>query len=449
MVRFGESGSAEYTNLENLIVRMIKNDRHLNESTAAESAQGSSRLHQTLPRGSHQPSPERDQYWARSAQQININLFGSDSRSRDHSPHIMDGRSPGGTYDRFAAHRPATAGGDVRSGKTNIRRYDTQEGAITPLRWTESSEAIRDTDQSLNDMQLDSRAPRRQTYGPSHTSHNDNDRLFNRLIMFDTVFILDDTGSMDTYLSSQDTSDIKRWQAAKEALIHIGRIATSKDPDGVDLRFLKSDETGDNITDIDDLVDKLACAGLDELGGGTFFYEQLEGNIEPRLAAFRDYKQQLKDYHSEYQRLGQDKKARARLIRPKEPKKLNLIVITDGSADDEQEVESYIIGVARELDLLGATRAQIGIQFVQIGDDPDAARFLKHLDDELQHRTQPPIRDVNISIPFDSAGSVYLLTPTSVDCRHDTIQQRIGSEKRIVRRTIGESFAGCCDQGHR
>lgn len=67
-------------------------------------------------------------------------------------------------------------------------------------------------------------------------------------------------------------------------------------------------------------------------------------------------------------------------------KGLNLVVLTDGKADDEDLVEQAIVQVALELKDLSVRSAkrQIGILFVQVGDNSDATRFLKKLDDAIK-----------------------------------------------------------------
>ena len=50
------------------------------------------------------------------------------------------------------------------------------------------------------------------------------------------------------------------------------------------------------------------------------------------------------------------------------------------SADDPRPV---IVDFARRLDARQVPVHRLGIQFVQIGDDPDATEALKELDDEL------------------------------------------------------------------
>src|SRR5205085_505745 len=94
-------------------------------------------------------------------------------------------------------------------------------------------------------------------------------------------------------------------------------------------------------------------------GGGTFFSTQLRKAIDPRLQKYREYKEQK----------AQDPNA-------ERPKPLNLIVLTDGEADDEEEVEEILVETAKELEELKAPKNHIGIQFVQIGDDVEAAEYL-------------------------------------------------------------------------
>jgi len=71
------------------------------------------------------------------------------------------------------------------------------------------------------------------------------------------------------------------------------------------------------------------------------------------------------------------------LVDPASPrvKPINFIVITDGAPTDDPE--SVITTAARRLDNNNFPLSQVGIQFVQIGTDPDATEALRELDDEL------------------------------------------------------------------
>lgn len=83
----------------------------------------------------------------------------------------------------------------------------------------------------------------------------------------------------------------------------------------------------------------------------------------------------LLDYLNEYERVTSS----GGKMRP-----LNIIVVTDGTAEDD--VETVILNAARRLDGLRAPISQVGIQFIQIGDDPEATVWLHELDNEIHNR---------------------------------------------------------------
>jgi uncharacterized protein with von Willebrand factor type A (vWA) domain len=57
-----------------------------------------------------------------------------------------------------------------------------------------------------------------------------------------------------------------------------------------------------------------------------------------------------------------------------------ILVITDGDPDDRKSVFQVIIQATQKL----KSDDELGISFIQIGDDPQATQFLKALDDQLQ-----------------------------------------------------------------
>lgn len=81
------------------------------------------------------------------------------------------------------------------------------------------------------------------------------------------------------------------------------------------------------------------------------------------------------------------------------PKPLNIIVLTDGKADDQKALIRLLVRTAKQLDEMYAPDSQIGIQFLQVGDDKEAATFLKQLDNDLEDKYE--IRDVGILISSD------------------------------------------------
>jgi hypothetical protein len=57
-----------------------------------------------------------------------------------------------------------------------------------------------------------------------------------------------------------------------------------------------------------------------------------------------------------------------------------ILVVTDGEPDDRQAVIKTIIEASHQMD----RDEELAISFIQIGSNPEAAKFLKSLDDELQ-----------------------------------------------------------------
>lgn len=88
-------------------------------------------------------------------------------------------------------------------------------------------------------------------------------------------------------------------------------------------------------------------------------------------------------------------------------KPLNIIVITDGVPSDD--VESVIVSAARKLDNMSAEPWQIGIQFFQVGREPEARDMLTELDDALSGEYH--IRDMVDTVPWSGeAGEEEGLT---------------------------------------
>lgn len=203
---------------------------------------------------------------------------------------------------------------------------------------------------------------------------------YSRLSMFDTVFIIDDTLSMRNPVDSTSTGhhQMSRWDMLERSLEYIINIVTSHDRDGVDIQFLKnSEQNGNNISDPAVFLGKLRVVRelIQHSSPGTEFLDDLSNAIAPRLKQF-----------------GEWKAAMAEGKRLKMPKPLNLIVVTDGHADDDDNVTWYLTDIAQELDKLRAPPRQIGIQFVQVGDDESATEWLRKLDDELGNGK---VRDVS------------------------------------------------------
>lgn len=174
----------------------------------------------------------------------------------------------------------------------------------------------------------------------------DIEPILANLKRFDTIFLVDDSASMNG----------PRWRQAREALTAVVNLAIDYDTNGVDIRFLNDkDHRGDNLTSAAQVM--------------RLFDRVRPDGVTPMEDAIDD---ELNEYMVKYKKLG------------RAMKKLNLIVLTDGEPNKDDNVEEMIVGYAEELDRERAKANQIGIQFVQIGDDRNAEAFLKMLDDDLK-----------------------------------------------------------------
>jgi uncharacterized protein YegL len=182
------------------------------------------------------------------------------------------------------------------------------------------------------------------------------------LSTFDTIFVIDDSGSMVG----------RSWREVKAVLANIAPICTAHDSDGIDVYFLNH---------------KSGAAGIPEEGKAPGGYnitdevavERLFTSVRPTAATPTGTRLNaiLKPYLRHYE---------ARVKATGDPdgtgvKPINMIVITDGVPTDD--LEGVLLAIAKKLDRLEAPPFQVGIQFFQVGDEPSAADALRELDDNL------------------------------------------------------------------
>ena len=175
------------------------------------------------------------------------------------------------------------------------------------------------------------------------------ERVYAKLKGYDTRFLVDDSDSMDGV----------RWRTAKQVMARIASIAVIYDKTGVDVRFFNACPEDEERLNLDSAEKVMSLFENLYPEGSTPTADTLE--IE------------LNEYVHEY-------KANRRI------KGLNLIVITDGAPSPRQDVEGVIVKYARILALQDAPPLQVGIQFVQIGDDKGAKDLLDGLDNDLQEK---------------------------------------------------------------
>ncbi|MBD1215856.1 MAG: VWA domain-containing protein [Anabaena sp. CoA2_C59] len=164
----------------------------------------------------------------------------------------------------------------------------------------------------------------------------------------DYTLIIDKSGSMST---PDQAGGRTRWQIAQESTIALARKCEEFDPDGITVYvFSGKFKRYDNVTTakVAQIFQENDPAGTTNLGS---VLQDALNNYFQRKAA------------------GQTK-----------PNGETILVITDGEPDDRKAVFEIIISATRQME----KDEELGISMIQVGSDPQATKFLKALDDQLQ-----------------------------------------------------------------
>jgi hypothetical protein len=198
-----------------------------------------------------------------------------------------------------------------------------------------------------------------------------------RSFVLQTCLLIDDSISMEPL-----------WLEVETALAGIVETVIRYDADGIDIHFLNSSHS---------LVGAKHSGDIREL-----FQSVLPiGESTPTEVRVEEL---IGDYIEQCERA---KKNSAKDM----PKPLNMLVLTDGEADDPDTLADVLVGFAKRLDEINASRTQLGIQFVQIGDDPAAAEALRVLDDELASKD---VRDMVDTTPYQGSVSAEFLVKVRI-----------------------------------
>ena len=164
----------------------------------------------------------------------------------------------------------------------------------------------------------------------------------------DYTLIIDKSGSMST---PDQAGGRTRWQIAEESTIALARKCEEFDPDGITVyvfsgRFKRYENvTAAKVAQIFQENDPSGTTNL-----GSVLQDALNNYFERKAAGTT---------------------------------KLNgetILVITDGEPDDRKAVFEIIISATRQME----KDEELGISMIQVGSDPQATKFLKALDDQLQ-----------------------------------------------------------------
>jgi uncharacterized protein with von Willebrand factor type A (vWA) domain len=161
------------------------------------------------------------------------------------------------------------------------------------------------------------------------------------LINRNYTLIIDKSGSMATRDQANGKS---RWQAVQESTLALAAKCEELDPDGITVyTFSNRFKRYDNVT-----ASKVSQIFQEnEPMGGTNLAAVLQDAINHHLQS---------------------------------GKPETILVVTDGEPDDRKAVFQVIIQATKKL----KSDEELGISFIQIGNDPQATEFLKALDDQLQ-----------------------------------------------------------------
>ena len=164
----------------------------------------------------------------------------------------------------------------------------------------------------------------------------------------DYTLIIDKSGSMAT---PDQKGGRTRWQSAQESTLALASKCEQFDPDGITVYLFSGRfKRYENVT-----ASKV-----------TQIFQENDPSGSTDLASV------LKDAIENY--------FHRKSVGQTQPNGEIILVVTDGEPDDRKAVMKVIIEASRRMD----TDEELSISLIQVGTDPQATRFLKVLDDDLQ-----------------------------------------------------------------
>ena len=247
-------------------------------------------------------------------------------------------------------------------------------------------------------------------------NRSDVEDKYSILDSYDTVFLVDDSPSMAG----------ERGDLVKKILDYSTTVATSYDPNGIDVHFFNN-----RTANQDNVRDAALAVEIHQniiLRGSTPIRDQLSRHLNGYLRKFRGRHEDDLNF-----------------------KGYNLIILTDGEPNPEPEdpedisdhadarvtkgayrmMRKMIVDVAQALDEEGAERGQVGIQFCQIGNDAGAHAFFNYLDNRLKGKWKLK-RDVSEPATCLSPGGLTMSMVDTVSCESETDLTKKFFEKLLL-----------------
>ena len=226
---------------------------------------------------------------------------------------------------------------------------------------------------------------------PSH-AQTDEEKL--AILSAREIFIMvDRSGSMglkdENPTGRRTWGNWNRWESARVAAESISELAISLDADNkVELIFWSGSGFGLKTK-------KKTMSRIDDIS--KMFKKYSPGGSTPLAEALHDvYKTRLKS-----------------LLTKNEP--FTVLILTDGAPDNEHDVKSFFGTIIRENNLEQAGRETLAaFSFIRMGDDPNAIKFLEHLDDNLP-------RQLNVSVDIVDTKEDNFLFGTGKFANHQGV----------------------------
>ena len=211
-----------------------------------------------------------------------------------------------------------------------------------------------------------------------------------------TVILVDDSGSMtepghQSWGFSRGYPET-RWNQARKLLAGIAPLVAMHNPHGIDLHFLNRIPFYGGLRTSPAVE---AAFDSDYPNNGTPTGQRVNDIMDAYMATLRYY----------------------RALMP-----LNLIVITDGEAQDEEILHHSIEEHVTKLVHRGFPAHQLGIEFVQVGDCQYATRHLERLEEQVSRHHHKFQRDVVGVTPVTRIGnmdpkSMLAIAVSGIDAR--------------------------------